>query len=530
MGILPLVRGQADPVPSRLGASSNGGGRKIEGISATEHHPLHPDVGAQRGEKGLKKNAIGYVSNVVIGVASTAPGYSLAATLGFVVAVAGVGLQAPAVMLLSFIPMFCIAYAYRSLNRGDPDCGTTFSWVTRGLGPSSGWLGGWGIIAADVIVMATLAQIAAIYTFLLFGWDSAAESTFAIIVAGVIWIAVMTLICYIGIELSARTQMFLLGAEIFALALFAVWALVKVYVDDPAGSLHVSASWFNPFEIDSWGALVDGVLLGVFIYWGWDSGVAVNEESEDSAKGPGKAAVVSTLLLLGIYLVVSAAAQAYGGPQLLIDNSDDVLSVLGDKVFPSPMDKILIIAVLTSAAASTQTTILPTARTSLSMARHKALPAVFGRIHPRYLTPSVSTVVMGVVSIIWFIGVVAISTNVLGDSITGLGFAIAFYYGITGFACVWYYRRVLTRNLKTFVSAGLLPLAGALMLTGIFVQALIDYSKEDAGYSPAVAGIGSPVVIGVGMLLLGVVLMVVARFVYRDFFRRKREVATEPLE
>jgi hypothetical protein len=68
------------------------------------------------------------------------------------------------------------------------------------------------------------------------------------------------------------------------------------------------------------------------------------------------------------------------------------------------------------------------------------------------------------------------------------------------------------------------------MLTGIFVKALIDYSKEDAGYSPAVAGIGSPVVIGVGMLLLGVVLMLIARFPYREFFRRKPEVATEPPE
>ena len=84
---------------------------------------------------GLKKNAIGYISNVVIGVASTAPGYSIAATLGFVVAVAGVGLQAPAVMLVAFVPMFCVAYAYRYMNQADPDCGTTFSWATRGLGP-----------------------------------------------------------------------------------------------------------------------------------------------------------------------------------------------------------------------------------------------------------------------------------------------------------------------------------------------------------------------------------------------------------
>jgi amino acid transporter len=89
----------------------------------------------------LKAGAISYISGVVIAVASTAPGYSLAATLGFIVAVAGIGLQAPAVILLAFIPMGCIAAAYNYMNRADPDCGTTFSWVTLAMGPRIGWAG-----------------------------------------------------------------------------------------------------------------------------------------------------------------------------------------------------------------------------------------------------------------------------------------------------------------------------------------------------------------------------------------------------
>ena len=100
--------------------------------------------------------------------------------------------------------------------------------------------------------------------------------------------------------------------ELFTLALFAVVALMKVYANSPTHSVHVSASWFNPFDL-SWGSLVDGVLLGIFIYWGWDSGVAVNEESRDRHRGPGKAAVISTLILLVIYLVVTVAAQSYHG-------------------------------------------------------------------------------------------------------------------------------------------------------------------------------------------------------------------------
>ena len=112
-------------------------------------------------DKGLKKNALGFVSSVVIGVASTAPGYSLAAVLTLVVA--AVGVQAPAILILAFLPMLFIAASYYYMNRADPDCGTTFSWVTRALGPWTGWIGGWAIIVADVIVMANLAQIAGLY-------------------------------------------------------------------------------------------------------------------------------------------------------------------------------------------------------------------------------------------------------------------------------------------------------------------------------------------------------------------------------
>src|SRR3954449_3136392 len=102
-----------------------------------EASQITPPQGPQVGDKGLKKDALGFVSSLVIGVASTAPGYSLAASLGFVVAVAGVGVHAPAVMLVAFVPMLLIASAYYYMNRADPDCGTTFAWVTRAMGPSS---------------------------------------------------------------------------------------------------------------------------------------------------------------------------------------------------------------------------------------------------------------------------------------------------------------------------------------------------------------------------------------------------------
>ncbi len=267
----------------------------------------------------------------------------------------------------------------------------------------------------------------------------------------------MTAIVLIGIELSARTQIGLLAAEIVTLAAFAVVALVKVYSGDAlAGSIDPSLSWLNPFSLSP-SEISAGMLLAVFIYWGWDTTATVNEETEDPGEAPGRATVISTLILLGIYVIVAVAAQAYAGVDQLIDNQEDVLSALGTEVFGSPLDKILIIAVLTSAAASTQTTILPTARTTLSMARSKAMPESLGKVHPRFLTPHVSTIAMGAASIVWYVGLTLVSENILFDSLAALGLMIAFYIGLTGFACAIYYRRELLRSVKNFFFIGVGP-------------------------------------------------------------------------
>jgi amino acid transporter len=478
-------------------------------------------------DKGLKKNAIGYVSNIVIGVASTAPAYSLAATLGFIVAVKGVGVHAPAVMLVSFVPMLLIASAYKYFNRADPDAGTSFAWVTRAFGPMTGWMNGWAIFLSDVIVMASLSDIAAIYTFKLFGFTELGESKAAIIVAAVLWIAIMTWICFRGIELSARIQQLLLSMEIFILALFSVVAFVKVYGSHPpAGSVKPSLSWINPFAMN-FGDLVVALLLGVFIYWGWDSGVAVNEESEDPAEGPGKAAVVSTILLVLIYVVVSAAAQSFHGVGFLTNeaNQEDVLNALGTGVLGGTLDKLLIIAVLTSASASTQTTILPTARTTLSMAHWKAVTSLLSRIHKRYLTPTVSTLGFGALSILITIALLLLSESVLVDSVTAIGFPICFYYGFTGIACGWYYRRELTASVRNFLLMGLGPLIGGLMLFGVGIKAIFYYGHTANVESKPILGITLPLWMGIGGMILGAIVMLVSRPYFREYFSRKTETA-----
>ena len=255
--------------------------------------------------------------------------------------------------------------------------------------------------------------------------------------------------------------------------------------------------------------------------------MSVNEETEDASKTPGRAAVVSTFLLLGIYLVVSIAAQAYHGIGFLNGHADDILSALGSQVLPWHLDKLLIIAVLTSASASTQTTILPTTRATLSMSAHGAIPKHFAKIHPRFLTPSVSTIWMAVVSIACFVTLNSLSSNILGDSVTATGFGIAFYYGLTGFACFWYFRHELTKSLRNLVYVGLLPLLGGLVL---FVLLAYDiYQQTDpanTNVGTAWLGVGAPVAIaGIG-LAIGIVIMIAQRLVApKPFFDWKRSTA-----
>ena len=494
------------------------------------------------GDKGLKSGALGLFSSVVVGVASTAPAYSLAATLGFVV-IAIKGLQAPIIAILAFIPMLFISYAYKELNNADPDCGTTFTWATRAFGPKSGWFGGWGIVAADILVMASLAQIAGQYVFLLFGTNSIGgnpSSTWVLLV-GVAWIVVMTAICYVGVEISANLQKVLLGVEVVVLVIFSVVAFVKIGTGKaPAGHLTPSAQWFNPFHNLGFTSFMVGFSLMLFIYWGWDTAVSVNEETKDSTRTPGRAAVISTLILLVTYAIVIVASQSYAGIGSTgiglsnSANSGDVLNSLGSSVFGTSgigavMVKLLLLMVLTSAAASTQTTILPTARTTLSMAAYKAIPDTFGKVHKRFLTPTTSTVAMGAVSIALYVAMNYLSngSSVIGDSVAALGAMIAFYYGLTGFACVWYYRKSLRESARSFWLRGVLPLLGGLMLWFVMVWFIwYNWVTPSNSYTTwTIPGthkvLGGVFVLIVLSFLLGVVLLVLYRFVRPDFFQGK---------
>ena len=129
-------------------------------------------------------------------------------------------------------------------------------------------------------------------------------------------------------------------------------------------------------------------------------------------------------------------------------------------------------------------------------------------MHPRYLTPHVSTIAIGVIAAVWFGVLFPLSENFVYDSLTALSLMIAFYYALTGFACAIYYRRELTKSVKNFLFIGVGPVIGAIILTYLFFKAIDEYRDVGQSYSGSeVFGVAVPVVLGLGLLLLGVVLM-----------------------
>ena len=488
-------------------------------------------------DKGLKGGALGLLSSIVMGVASTAPAYSLAATLFFVVA--AVGLKSPSVALLAFVPMLLCSIGYSEMNKADPDCGTTFTWATRSFGPKTGWAGGWAIVAADVLVMASLAQVAGQYLFLLFGANGIGQNATSgwVLLTGIAWIIAMTYICYRGIEVSAWFQRILLTIEIIMLLVLAVTALVKTETSHPAGSVSPSFSWLLPTHL-SLSAFITGLILMLFIYWGWDTAVSINEETKDKAKTPGRAAIISTVILLITYVIVIFGIQSFAGigtKGIGLANPAhefDVLSITGSAIFGGGgfgtfLSRLLILMVLTSASASTQTTILPTARTTLSMAAYKAIPAAFSKIHPRYLTPTVSTIVMGLVSIALYIPFNYIAGgNPIGDAVTAIGLYIAFYYGLTALSCVWYYRKTLTSSARNLWMQGILPALGWLIMWAAGIYSLqSDWVATNSLTYWTVPGlhweIGGIFLIAVGAALVGVLGFIYMRVTAPAFFKKQ---------
>ncbi|MCH9668452.1 MAG: APC family permease [Actinomycetia bacterium] len=487
------------------------------------HHLAEPDLR----DKGLSRNAVGLLGGTVLGISSVAPAYALTATIGILVAEAGSKMVV--VIIAGFLPMFFAAYAYRELNKVAPDCGTSFTWTTKAFGPYIGWIGGWAAVMATVIVLSNLAGVAVqfFYQFVgdVFGSGSVSamwQNPVINVLTCLAFLAVATTIAYRGITTTERVQFVLVGFQMAVLLTFAVIAIVKSQSSDTG--IPFSFDWFSPAGL-TMSAFIAGLSGSIFAFWGWDTALTVNEESRDSDRTPGRAALLCVVSILLTYLLVAIATQMYAGvgtEGVGLGNEeieDNVFGALAEPILGEPLHLFLFLAVLASSAASLITTFLPTSRTMLAMGTYKAFPDSFAKIHPRFMTPSFATVAAGVGAAVFYSALTFLSESVLTDTIYSLGIMICFYYGLTAFGCIWFFRDELFATAANFVFKLLFPMLGGLGLLTVFVITLRDSASPDYGSGASIGGVGLVLILGLGLIVIGVAFMLIMRARQPAFFR-----------
>lgn len=309
------------------------------------------------------------------------------------------------------------------------------------------------------------------------------------------------------------------------LLLFAVLALIQVARGNAPSSGSFSLDWFNPLAGLTAGAFVLGVTGSIFAFWGWDTCLTLGEECKDPEKTPGRAGLLCVVTILLTYLLVAVAALKYAGvgdKGLGLGNpatADNVFAALAGPVMGKWVGLLLFLAVLASSAASLQTTFLPAARTMLAMGAYKAFPTKLAQVHPRFLVPSFGAVVAGVIRAVFYTATTVLSERTLLDTIAALGIMICWYYGITAFACIWYFRKQLFSSVHNAIFKFLFPLLGGLILTAVFAVSVKESMNPDNGSGSAIGGIGLVFFLGFGVLGLGVVAMFIMRARQPEFFR-----------
>ncbi|MDD2047105.1 APC family permease [Pseudomonas putida] len=483
------------------------------------------EKGASKASKGLAAGRLGLLASIVLGISTIAPVYTLTGALG--PTVREVGAHLPAVFIVGFLPMLLVALGYRELNSAEPDSGTSFTWSARAFGPMIGWIGGWGLVTATTIVLSNLAGVAVDFFYLFLGQITGSHEVAALadnllinVVTCCVFIAMAVWICCRGITTTMTVQYSLVALQLVVLVGFAMAAFGESAQMPP---LEFDFDWFNPFGVESFSSFAAGLSLSIFIFWGWDVCLSISEESVGSGDTPGRAATLTVLLILALYLVTAIATLQFAGigdVGLGLNNpriQENVFAHLAGPVM-GPLAILMSIAVLASTAASLQSTFVAPARTLLAMGYYGAVPERFANICPRSKTPRYATICAGVAAGVFYVTMRTLSENVLADTITALGMMICFYYSLTAYACVWYFRHSLFDSVRHFFMRGLCPLLGGGILSVIFLQTAYDSASPSFGSGSHVGGLGLVFVIAMIITLLGLGLMMLSRLRAPAFF------------
>ncbi|MFE5936924.1 APC family permease [Streptomyces sp. NPDC056470] len=440
--------------------------------------------------RGLQPNVLGTFDTIVMAVAGSAPAYSLAATTA--VLFGAVGLAGPAALLYCAIPMLGIVLAYARLGRIDVNAGAGYSWVGRTLHPFLGFLSGWALVVSATVFMVAGSLPAGALTLSLVDPDLADNTPLAAAV-GAGWFLVMLLVVLGGARLTVRAQLIMSGVEMLILLAFVLAALMH--------RGHATAfdwSWFGFGHFDGPAGFASGALIAAFYYWGWDVTSNLSEETRDSRRTAGLAALVGVGVVFLVFEAFTVAVNVLLTSGQIQSAGANVLAVLGQEIWPGVGGKLLVVAVLLSTVATLETTLIQVTRSLFAMGRDRTMPAALGSVHRRWNTPWVAIAAVGGAALLMFGAAAAAGSmgRILSDAVSAIGLLIAFYYGLAGIAAVVAYRGMLLNSVRNFLVGGVWPLLGSAFMLWAFVESLGELSTTSR-------------VIGLGGLLVGVVPMLV---------------------
>jgi len=459
----------------------------------------------------LRADGITAAGSIVMAVAGSAPAYSIAATTAVLIGAAGVA--GPAALLWCGIPMLGIAWAFSYLGRADVNAGAAYSWVGRALTPILGFFAGWALVVSATIFMVAGALPAGAATVSLFD-AKAADNTLLVTVIGAVWFLIMAGAVLVGVRVTARAQWIMSTIEVAILVLFAVLAIVHAASGHHKGP-SFDWSWLGFSHFNGVGGFVAAALIAAFYYWGWDVSSNLNEETKNGRKAAGRGGIIGVIIVFLLFEVFTIAVEVILPAKTIADSNGNLLSILGDEIWPGIGGKILIIAVALSTIATLETTLIQVTRTLFAMGRDHTIPLAFGRANKRWRTPVVATIVITCVSLILFVGSNFLGSvgQILSDAVSSIGLQIAFYYALAAIAVIVAYRRIVFKSVKNFIFIALWPGLGAVFMLFIFGAGIW-------------ASLSTPIVIaiGIGALVIGVIPVIV-------FYRKgKAYYGRRPLE
>ena len=501
-------------------APNKGGGARPRGQHAHEH----AQVGAHDlREKGLRKGSVSIVAAVAIGLAATAPAYSLTGALGY--GALESGYQLPIIFVISVIPMFFVALAYKHMTTVARDSGTVFTWGSMAVGPRIGWLGGWGLFLSSTLAGVGAAEIMVNSVVTVAGLEDPPLLLRMGIAAG--FILLTTWLVARGAEESSRTTLTLTVIQYGGLILFAGLLLLAVLRGDSAPSAEgFSWQWLNPMAIDSFDTMLGGFLVALFIFWGFDASLAMSEESAGDAAEAGRTGIISMGIILVTYVIFAIAALAYAGideadPLSITfeDNIDDVFNVMASEVVGSQGAVVAALIVGISAFSATMSTVMPTARGLLAMATYKALPNRFANVDEASRSPKFATWFMGLLSLSIYLGLSLTSDAIVQDSVYSVGISICVYYIVAALSCAVYFHRTAFGSVRTAFGQVILPAISSVILMAVLVLEARNMTDPDYGSGNAFRGVGTVFIIGVIGMLLAIPVMAFWNVRAPAFFR-----------